>query len=50
MPKKKPPDPDEKPQKDRFKEAVKSTGADTTGKEFERAVRKIVPPAKAKKD
>jgi len=44
MPKKKPPKPDEKPQKERFKEAVESIGADPTGKEFERAVKKIVPP------
>lgn len=48
MPKKKPPKRGEKPQKDRFLEAVESTGADKSGKEFERAVRKIVPPAKSK--
>jgi hypothetical protein len=46
MPTKKPPKPSEKSQKERFKEAVESTGADKSGREFERAVRKIVPPAK----
>jgi hypothetical protein len=46
MPKKKPPPKGEKPQKERFLEAAKEVGADPSGKEFERAVRKIVPPAK----
>jgi hypothetical protein len=48
MPKKKPPDPNEKPQHDRFKEAAKQTGADETGEAFERAFGKIVPPAQGK--
>jgi hypothetical protein len=46
MPKKKPSPKGEKSQKERFLEAAKSTGADTTGKEFEAAVKKIVPAAK----
>jgi hypothetical protein len=46
MPAKKPPPKDEKPQKERFLEAAKETGADPTGREFERAVEKIVPAAK----
>jgi len=46
MPKKKPPAPDEKPQKERFKEAARDTGAGTSGDAFERAVKKIVPQAK----
>jgi len=46
MPAKKPPPKDEKPQKERFKEAAREAGADVSGKEFERAMRKIVPPAK----
>ena len=49
MPKKKPPPKDEKPQSERFREAVESTGADKSGKAFERAVKKIVPPAAHKK-
>jgi len=43
MPKKKPPKRGEKPQKERFLEAAKSTGADASGKEFERAIKAIVP-------
>ena len=46
MPAKKPPPKNEKPQKQRFMEAAKAVQVDTTGKEFERAVKKIVPPAK----
>jgi hypothetical protein len=46
MPKKKPPPKGEKPQKERFAEAVKSTGADESGREFERAMKKIVKPAR----
>lgn len=49
MPKKKPPKKGEKPQKERFLEAAKSTGADTTGREFERAMKVIVPPAQKPK-
>lgn len=49
MPKKKPPPKGEKPQKERFLEAAKSSGADESGKEFERAVKKIVLPAKPKR-
>jgi hypothetical protein len=48
MPKKKPPDPSEKPQHERFKEAAKKIGADESGEKFERAFEKIVPPVKAK--
>jgi len=47
MPKKKPPDPNEKPQHERFKEAAKKIGA-TDEEAFERAFGKIVPPAKSK--
>jgi hypothetical protein len=43
MPKKKPPDPDEKPQKDRFIEKAKELGVDETGAEFERALGVIAP-------
>ena len=46
MPKKKPPDPNEKPQHERFKKTVREIGADETGADFERAFEKIVPPAK----
>ena len=34
----------EKPQRERFIEAARSIGVDETGKEFERAITKIVPP------
>lgn len=50
MPKKKPADPNEKPQHERFKEAAKEIGADTSGKAFERAFEKIVPPRKTQRD
>lgn len=48
MPKKNPPDPNEKPQHERFKEAAREHGADESGKAFERAFKKVVPPAKPK--
>ncbi len=47
MPKKKPPPPDEKPQRERFIEAAREAGVDETGEAFERAFRKVVPPKKA---
>jgi hypothetical protein len=47
MPKKKPADPSEKPQRERFIEAAREHGVDETGEEFERAFRKIVPPKRA---
>lgn len=51
MPKKKPADPNEKPQHERFKEAAKELGADKNAEAFERAFGKIVPPKKvAKRD
>lgn len=45
-PKRKPPKPQaaSKSQHSRFVEAAREVGADETGKEFERAFRKIVPP------
>lgn len=49
MPKKKPADPNEKPQHERFKETAREHGTDESGKEFERAFGKIVPPAKPEK-
>ncbi len=48
MPRKKPPSPDEKPQRERFIEAARKAGVDETGKEFERAFAKIVPPKRTK--
>ena len=48
MPAKKPPDPKENPQKERFIETAREVGVDETGKEFERAMKKIV-PEKAKR-
>lgn len=48
MPKKNPPDPNEKPQHDRFKEAAREIGADESGKAFEKAFGKIVPPKRDK--
>lgn len=47
MPKKSAPDPNEKPQHERFKEAAREHGA-KDAKAFERAFVKIVPPAKKK--
>ena len=34
----------EKPQRERFIEAARSIGVDETGKEFEAALKRIVPP------
>ena len=34
----------EKPQRERFIEAARSIGVDESGKEFDRALKKIVPP------
>jgi hypothetical protein len=48
MPKKKPPAKGEKSQKERFLEAAKSIGADESGRAFEKAVQKIVPPKSSK--
>lgn len=48
MPKKKPADPNEKPQHERFKEAAKELGADKDAKAFEKAFGTAVPPAKPK--
>lgn len=50
MPKKKTPPEDPKKQHERFKEAAKKIGANESGKAFERAFGKIVPPAKPKKN
>ncbi len=47
MPKKKPPPPDEKPQRERFIEAARQAGVDETGEAFERAFKKIVPPKRS---
>lgn len=47
MPAKKPPKPDEKPQRERFKEAAKKAGG-IDGDAFERAMGKIVTPKKPK--
>jgi len=49
MPKKKPSPAGERPQHDRFKDAARETGADESGKEFERAFTIIVPPARQKR-
>lgn len=46
MPAKKPTDPKEKPQKQRFIEAARTAGVDETGAAFERAMGKIAPPKK----
>ena len=48
MPKKKPPKPDEKPQRERFIEAAREAGVDETGKQFERMFAKIAPPIHVK--
>jgi hypothetical protein len=47
MPAKKPPPKDEKPQKERFKEAAKKAGG-VDADAFERALGKIAPPKKPK--
>ncbi len=49
MPKKKDLPEDPAKQHERFKAAAKQIGADTSGKAFEEAFGKIVPPAKPKK-
>jgi len=46
MPAKKPPPKDEKPQRQRFEEAAREAQVDESGREFERAVKKIARPAK----
>jgi hypothetical protein len=46
MPKKKSPDEDPAKQHARFKETAREHGADKSGKAFERAFEKIVPPVK----
>lgn len=48
MPKKKAPPEDPAKQHERFKEAAREHGADESGKKFEQAFGKMVPPAKAK--
>ena len=50
MPAKKPADPNEKPQHERFKELARETGANRNADAFEKAFEKIVPPAKPKAD
>jgi hypothetical protein len=44
MPARKPPPPDEKPQRERFIETAREIGASEDPKEFERAFRKVVRP------
>jgi hypothetical protein len=46
MPAKKPPPPDEKPQRDRFIEAAREHGASEDPAEFERVFRKVMAPQK----
>ncbi len=48
MPAKKPPPKDEKPQKERFKEAAEKAGG-IDGDAFERAIGKIAPPKRPKR-
>lgn len=50
MPAKKSKPEDPKTQHERFKEAAREHGADESGKEFERAFGKIVPPKKPSKE
>lgn len=38
----------EKPQRERFIEAARAVGVDETGKGFELAIKRIVPPKRAK--
>ncbi len=47
MPKKKDPDPNEKPQSERFKEFAKEIGADRDPKAVERALRDVAKQKKA---
>lgn len=44
MPARKPPQPDERPQFDRFIEAARRIGAAETDEALERAIEKIAPP------
>jgi len=44
MPARKPPPPDEKPQRDRFIETARQIGASEDAEEFERAFRRVVKP------
>jgi hypothetical protein len=39
----------EKPQRERFIEAARSIGVDESGKKFEAALKRIVPPSKLEK-
>lgn len=48
MPKRKPSDPKEKPQHERFKELAREVGADESSKAFEKVFGQVVPPKKAK--
>jgi len=48
MPKRKPPDPNEKPQRERFIETAREFGADESGRKFDRAIRKLIPERRAK--
>lgn len=48
MPKKNPPKPDETPQRERFIEKARELECDESGKTFERAFAKMVPPNKKK--
>ena len=50
MPKTKPPNPSEKPQRERFIEAAREVGVDESGEEFERAFKRIVPPKERPKN
>ena len=50
MPAKKPADPNEKPQKQRFIETAREIGVDETGKEFERLFDRVAPPKKKPKE
>lgn len=47
MPAKKPPDPEEKPQRQRFIEAAKKAGVDED--QFEKVMRKLLPAKKPKR-
>lgn len=50
MPKKNAPPEDPAKQYERFKEAAEKIGADSSGKEFERAFGMIVPPLRSRKN
>jgi hypothetical protein len=49
MPARKPPAPDEKPQRDRFIETAREIGASEDPREFERAFRKVMKPTAAER-